>query len=125
MNSDRIHLLLADVETLLADMADLLVRGDAPRFETASTALRQAMLELAHASAHAPRLDPLNAELRERLQQVAYALSRQRENLARRAVVSERGLAAVLPQPAVTYGAPGRASMFRGTTARIYTSPAS
>ncbi|KQP13758.1 hypothetical protein [Pseudorhodoferax sp. Leaf267] len=123
MNHERLHSRLADVETLLADMADLLVRGDAPSFETAATALRQAMVELAHASQRADGPPP-HADLRERLQRVAHALVRQRENLARRSVINERGLAAVLPQHRATYTAPGRQGPFRGSVARLYVTPA-
>lgn len=126
MSSDRLHSRLSAVETLLQEMATLLVRGDAPAFEIAATALRQSMLELAHASAEEPQPTFQNPAIRARLEQVSLALTCQRDNLARRSVVAERGLAAVLPQHQVTYSAPsGRGGGFRGTTARLYMTPAS
>lgn len=126
MSSDRLQSRLSAVETLLEEMAGLLVRGDAPAFEVASTALRQSMLELAHASAEEPPPSFQDPAIRARLEQVSFALTCQRDNLARRAVVAERALAAVLPQHQVTYNAPsGRGGVFRGSTARLYTTPAS
>ncbi len=126
MSSDRLHARLSAVEDLLQEMATLLVRGDAPAFETAATMLRQSMLELAHASAEESPATFRTPAIRARLEQVSLALTCQRENLARRTVVAERGLAAVLPQTQVTYNAPsGRGGVFRGSTARLYTTPAS
>ena len=126
MSSDRLHTRLSAVETLLEKMSGLLVLGDAPAFEIAATTLRQSMLELAHASAEEAPPTFENPALRARLAQVSLALTCQRDNLARRAVVAERGLAAVLPQRQVTYDAPsGRGGVFRGVTARLYTTPAS
>jgi hypothetical protein len=124
VSSDRLLAHLHQVETLLDTMAGLLVRGDAPAFELSATALRQAMLELAHATALEPSPNSLDPATRTRLQSVSQRLVRQRENLARRAVVAERALAAVLPHPSVTYSAPGRAAVFQGPTARLYTTPA-
>lgn len=122
MSSDRLQSSLSAVESLLADMATLLVRGDAPAFETASTTLRRSMLELAHAGAQEPATAWQDPAIRARLAQVALALSSQRDNLARRAVVTERGLAALLPQHQVTYNAPsGRGSGFGSAAARRYT----
>lgn len=122
MSSDRLQSSLSAVETLLADMAILLVRGDAPAFETASTTLRRFMLELAHAGAQEPATAWQDPAIRARLAQVALALSSQRDNLARRAVVTERGLAALLPQHQVTYSAPsGRGSGFGSAATRRYT----
>lgn len=113
MISDRLQTRLVEVETLLDEMAKLLVRGDAPTFETTATALRRSMAELAHASAEEPRRSFADTAVRTRLGSVAQALVRQRDNLARCAVVNERTLAAVLPQQQVTYAPPGRAKMFR------------
>lgn len=123
--SARLQTQLSEVETQLSDMAALLVRGDAPAFSAVATALRQSMLELAHAGAQEAASTWQDPVIRDRMQAVAQALVRQRDNLARCAVVAERGLAAVLPPRAVTYDAPGRTGVFRGATARIYTKPAS
>ena len=120
MSSERLQNRLAEVETLLGEMASLLVLGDAPAFEATATALRQSMAELASASATEPPISFLDADLQQRLQKIAQALARQRDNLARRAAATERGLAAVLPQHSVTYKAPGRSGMFGGSAARIY-----
>ena len=124
MSSDRLQTHLNEVETLLDTMGALLVRGDAPAFELTATALRQAMLELAHATALEPSPTSLDAATRARLQSVSRLLVRQRDNLARRSVVAERALATVLPHPSVTYSRPGRAALFHGPTARLYTTPA-
>ena len=122
MISGRLETRLSEVEALLDDMATLLVRGDASAFEASATALRRSMAELAHTSAEEPRHNLALPAIRARLARVSHALVRQRDNLARCAVVNERSLATVLPQRQPTYTRPGRSDPFRGSVARIYKS---
>lgn len=111
---------LAAVESLLDTLATDLVRGDAVAFETQSTTLRLAIATLA--GSIPPHLPP---PLLARMRAVSERLNRQRQHLARRAVLAERALAVLLPpsQPA-TYAAPGRRAGFGGNAPRIYAAPA-
>ena len=123
MMTARLERSLGDVEQLLGSMATRLVSGDAPALESQATALRAAMAELAQASRIEPTATLQQPTVRARRQAVSQALARQREHLARRAVVNERALAAVLPQHQVTYGS-GRSGGFSASAARIYAAAA-
>jgi hypothetical protein len=87
--------------------------------------MRQAMAELAVRGRTAAGLQSLDVGMRLRLEKISLTLAQQRANLARRAVVVDRALAAVLPQaqPAATYSG-GKAGAYRGGAARIYAATA-
>lgn len=123
MTSPRLERSLAEVEQLLGAMAARLVSGDAPALQDEATALRDAIAALANAGRTEPTATLQQPAIRARLQAVSHALVRQRENLARRAVIHDRALAAVLPQQDVTYGS-GRGGGFKGSVARIYAASA-
>lgn len=123
MTPARLERSLGDVEQLLGSMATRLVGGDALALEAEAAALRAAMAELAQASRMEPAATLQQPALRARLQAVSQSLALQREHLARRAVVNDRGLAAVLPQHQVTYSS-GRSGGFSACAARIYAAAA-
>lgn len=117
MAAEQFDQRLTEIETLQAELQALLATGAAPAIAPQAAALRLAMLALAHAAAEHP---PIDATRRQRLQNVAHGLARQREHLARHAVLVERGLAVLVPQASPTYEAPGRAGAFRGSAPRLY-----
>ena len=116
---------LLRVEQFLAEVSAALVTGEPVVLEAASTALRQAMADMAVWGRTPGSTGSLDADMRRRLEHVSLVLSRQRANLARRAVVVDRALAAVLPQsqPAATYSG-GKVGAYRGNAARIYAAAA-
>ena len=116
---------LLRVEQCLAEVSAALVAGEPLVLEAASTALRQAMADMAVWGRTPAGLQSLDAHMRRRLEKVSLTLSQQRANLARRAVVVDRALAAVLPPtpPAATYSG-GKASAYHGGPARIYAASA-
>jgi hypothetical protein len=116
---------LLHVEQLLVEVSAALIAGEPLVLEAASTALRQAMAELAVRGRTAAGLQSLDVGMRLRLEKISLTLAQQRANLARRAVVVDRALAAVLPQaqPAATYSG-GKAGAYRGGAARIYAATA-
>ena len=116
---------LLRVEQLLAEVSSALVAGQPLVLETASTALRQAMADMAVWGRTPAALQSLDTAVRQRLEKVAFALSQQRANLARRAVVVDRAMATLLPQaqPPATYSG-GKAGAYRGSAARIYAAAA-
>lgn len=113
---------LADVEAQLDSLTRTLLQGDAPSHEAGTRALRLVIAQLAHSAADLPA--PVPAPVAERLQHLGRGLAQQREQLARRAVVVERGLAVVLPQRQPTYQAPGRRAGFSGAAPQIYSAAA-
>nr|WP_315207549.1 hypothetical protein [uncultured Albidiferax sp.] len=117
---------LSRVEQLLEEVSTALIAGEPLVLEAASTALRQAMADMAVWGRTPGGLQSLNADMRRRLEKVSLTLSQQRANLARRAVVVDRALATVLPQAQQpgTYSG-GKAATYRGGAARIYASVAS
>nr|WP_315245457.1 hypothetical protein [uncultured Albidiferax sp.] len=117
---------LQRVEQLLEDVSAALIAGEPLVLEAASTALRQAMADMAVWGRTPGGLQSLNADMRRRLEKVSLTLSQQRANLARRAVVVDRALATVLPQVQApgTYSG-GKAATYRGGAARIYATVAS
>ncbi len=124
MMSPRFEASLSEVEQLLGGMSALLVQGDAPALETASTALRQAMVDLSNATSTEPPRVLQQAAVRSRLARVSQDLVRQREQLARRSVLVDRTLASVLPMEAsATYGT-GKPGAFKTSSARIYAAAA-
>lgn len=116
---------LLRVELLLKEVSAALIAGEPLVLETTSTALRQAMADMAVWGRTPGALHSLDANTRRRLEKVSLTLSQQRANLARRAVVVDRALATVLPQaqPAATYSG-GKAGAYRGGAARIYAAAA-
>ncbi|MEO5796076.1 MAG: hypothetical protein ABIP34_14560 [Rhodoferax sp.] len=116
---------LLRVEQLLDEVSAALIAGEPLVLEAASTALRQAMADMAVWGRTPAGLQSLDAGMRHRLEKVSLTLSQQRANLARRAVVVDRALATVLPQaqPASTYSG-GKAATYRGGAARIYAAAA-
>ena len=116
---------LLRVEQLLQEVSAALVTGEPVVLEATSTALRQAMADMAVWGRTPDALQSLNAALRLRLEKVSLTLSQQRANLARRAVVVDRALAIVLPQaqPSATYSG-SKAGAYRGGAARIYAAAA-
>lgn len=117
--NDRIRQQIADIEALLDGFGAALVDGDAPACEQHSLALRHAVAGLACVSA-----EPQDAASEQRLLRAATALAGHRQQLARRAVVADRALAALLPQAQPTYAAPGRGAGFGGSMPRLYAAPA-
>lgn len=116
---------LQRVEQLLEEVSSALVAGEPVVLQAASTALRQAMADMAVSGRTPAAVQSLDASMRRRLEKVSLALSQQRANLARRAVVVDRALATVLPQaqPAATYSG-GKAGTYQGGAARIYAAAA-
>ena len=116
---------LLRVEQLLEEVSAALIAGEPLVLEAASTALRQAMADMAVWGRTPAGLQSLDASMRRRLEKVSLTLSQQRANLARRAVVVDRALATVLPQvqSAATYSG-GKAATYRGGAARIYAAAA-
>ncbi len=117
---------LLHVEQLLGEVSAALIAGEPLALEAASTALRQAMAELAARGRTPGCLQSLDAGMRGRLEKISLTLAQQRANLARRAVVVDRALATVLPQAQQpgTYSG-GKAAAYRGGAARIYAIAAS
>lgn len=117
---------LADAQAQLESLNRTLLQGDAPAHEAGTRALRLAIAQLAHAAAELPAPVPaaVAVAVAERLQRLGRGLAQQREQLARRAVVVERGLAVVLPHKQPTYQAPGRRAGFSGAAPQIYSAPA-
>lgn len=116
---------LQRVEQLLEDVSAALIAGEPLVLEVASTALRQAMADMAVSGRTHANMQAMDVGMRRRLEKVSLTLSQQRTNLARRAVVVDRALATVLPQaqPASTYSG-GKAATYRGGAARIYAAAA-
>ena len=116
---------LLRVEQLLNEVSAALIAGEPLVLEATSTALRQAMADMAVWARTPGGLQSLDANMRRRLEKVSLTLSQQRANLARRAVVVDRALATILPQaqPAATYSG-GKAGAYRGGAARIYAAAA-
>lgn len=113
---------LADAQAQLESLNRTLLQGDGPAYEAGTRALRLAVAQLAHSAAALPA--PVPAAVAERLQRLGRGLAQQREQLARRAVVVERGLAVVLPHKQPTYQAPGRRAGFSGAAPQIYSAAA-
>ncbi len=115
---------LSHVEQLLSQVSTALIAGEPLELEAASTQLRQAMAHFAALARTPAGAAALGRPLRQRLEKVSQTLTRQRENLLRRAVVVDRELATVLPQaqPPSTYAPVGT---YRGGAARIYAKAAS
>lgn len=113
---------LAEAEAQLDLLTQLLLQGNAPAYEAGALALRQLVVELAHA-AHGQSA-PVAPAVAARLQRLAARLAQQREQLARCAMVVTRTLAVVMPQRQPTYQAPGRRAGFSGAAPQIYSAPA-
>ena len=115
---------LTEVEQLLEKVSAALLSGNAPQLEAHSRDLRDAMVAL---SSMAPSQKAVlfgNPALKERIDKAVLAMSRQREGMARRAVVVDRALSAVLPRAeSATYAGVG-APTYRSSMARIYASAA-
>ncbi|HVR52466.1 MAG TPA: hypothetical protein VMS38_22265 [Pseudorhodoferax sp.] len=125
MAADLFSEQLAEVEAGLDTLTELLLQGDAPAYEQGMQALWQSLTQLVHHAHGGDRPNPLPATQSERLHRVARMLGRQRDQLARRAVVVERALSVVLPQAQPTYQPPGRrAGGFSGPAPRIFSAPA-
>lgn len=122
MAADVFSQQLAEVEAGLDSLNELLLQGDAPAYERGMQALGQSVAQLVRHAAGWP--SPLPFADAERLHRLARALGRQRDQLARRAVVVERTLAVVLPQSQPTYQPPGRSGGFGRAAARIFSAPA-
>ena len=115
---------LTEVEQLLEKVSAALLSGRATELEVHSKALREAMLAL---SGMAPSQKAVlfgHPAMKGRIEKVTLALARQREGMARRAVVVDRALAAVLPRAeSATYAGVGKPA-YRSSVARIYASAA-
>lgn len=122
MAADLFSQRLADTEAQFDKLSQLLVHGDAPAYEAAAARLRQQVLQLAQSSGQLAA--PLAAAQAQRLHRLAELLTRQRDQLARRAVAVERGLAVLLPQPQPTYQALHPGGGFGPAAPRIYSAPA-
>lgn len=122
MAADLFDLRLADTEAQLDKLSQLLVHGDAPAYAAAAAVLRQQVLQLAQSSGQ--QAQPLPTAQAQRLQRLARLLTRQRDQLARRAVGVERSLAVLLPQPQPTYQALHPGGGFGPAAPRIYSAPA-
>jgi hypothetical protein len=99
---------LARVEAQLAAVGQALVTGEHNALEAATSALREASTDFSHCLAQpgAPSVLATNPELQTRVRLAGIALGQHRTQLARRAAVVERSLAAVMPgiPKPVTYG---------------------
>ncbi|MDB5895167.1 MAG: hypothetical protein JWQ88_2698 [Rhodoferax sp.] len=115
---------LTEVEQLVEKVSAALLSGHAPQLELHSKALRDAMMAL---SGMAPSQKAVlfgNPAMKGRIEKVALSMARQREGMARRAVVVDRALSAVLPRAeSATYAGVGKPA-YRNNIARIYASAA-
>ncbi len=115
---------LTEVEQLLDRVSASLLSGDARSLEADSQALREAMLALAGMAASQKAVLFANPSMAQRVAKVSRTLAHQREGMARRAVLVDRALAAVLPRAeAATYSG-ASAPAFRHSAARIYANAA-
>lgn len=114
---------LGQAEQQLQHLSQSLLQGDALAYEAATLSLRHAVAQLALTCHGAPA--PVAPAVAQRLQQLAQALLRQRDQLARRATVVQRSLSIMLPNAQPTYQAPpGRGGGFGGQAPRLYSSAA-
>ncbi|WCM92740.1 hypothetical protein M5C99_20730 [Acidovorax sp. NCPPB 2350] len=117
---------LSAVESHLADVGALLLKGDAPALERCAPLLRQAALDLSRALEGRPTVPALPPEWVRRIRAARGQLMLQREQLARLAALTERQVASLLPpdQGVSTYGSgsPAGQGMRGGAAARIYRS---
>lgn len=122
MFASRLENSLSQVERLLEEVSAALLSGEPLVLESASSALRHAVVGLSSLLQGPAASVRLDQALRQRLARVSLTLSQQRSNLLRRAVVVDRALATVLPQAAQTqtYANGAKASAYRGGAARIY-----
>ncbi|BEU98005.1 hypothetical protein ACDW_37100 [Acidovorax sp. DW039] len=117
---------LVFVETKIEKVSAALLTMDAAALETASTELRDAAARFTWALEQAPQASALPSKLQERLTTIGNQLALQREGLARVAALTDRQVAAVVPQASsagsATYGNPQAGSGVAGNVARIYRS---
>lgn len=111
---------LTEVEQLLEQVSAALLSGDARALETHSRALREAMLAFSGMAASQKAVLFGNPALAQRVTNVSLALARQREGLARRAVMVDRALGTILPREEVSTYSGASAPAYRGNAARIY-----
>jgi hypothetical protein len=115
---------LTEVEQLLEKVSAALLSGDAPQLELHSKALREAMTAMSTMAASQKAVLFGNPAMKERIARVSLAMARQREGMARRAVLVDRALSAVLPPAeSSTYAGVGKPA-YRHNAARIYASAA-
>ena len=95
---------LQRLEHLLGTLSAAMVAGEATELEQRSADVRHAVVDFSQTCSNEVRHADLDTQLR--LQRVATALARQRENLLRRTVVVERNLQSLLPGriAAASYG---------------------
>jgi hypothetical protein len=123
MAVDPLMTQLVQAEQQLQLLSRSLLQGDALAYETATLSLRNAVAQLALTCHDLPT--PVSPAVAERLQLLAQALLRQRDQLARRATVVQRSLSVMLPDAQPTYQAPpGRGGGFGGQAPRLYSSAA-
>lgn len=114
---------LNQIEALVDAVSEALVSGDVRELKASSSALRDAVAQLAGVSRGKPgAVRTLDPALRERMEQLSLKMARQREGVRRRAVVVERALSAVLPgEDETTYANKVLTDRQRSSPARIYT----
>jgi hypothetical protein len=111
---------LTEVEQLLEQVSAALLSGDPGALETHSRALREAMMAFSSMAASQKAVLFGNPALAQRVTNVSLALARQREGLARRAVIVDRALGTILPRDEVSTYSGASAPAYRGNAARSY-----
>lgn len=115
MTASSIEAELNTLEARLNAVSTALVSGEAPELESHSRQMREAMIAFAQV-ANGMALPPATLA---RLVKISQTLSRQRENLLRRAVVIDRALASFLP-PSDTPTYARSVGQSSSSVARIY-----
>lgn len=117
---------LAAIESLLDQVSEAMLSGDARALESGSIALRDAAAALTYALDNAGAQGGLDAASRTRIQTIGARLSVHRESLARLSSSNDRQLAGLLPPSdaaaAATYGDPLAQRKGQAGVPRIYRS---
>lgn len=110
MFSDHIEKTLTQVERHFDDASAALVSGEPLALLSASTALRQGAIDLSTLLQNLSPKDRKNQELTSRLRRLSEGMAVRRESLARRTVLIERSLNALVPAAQAVGYAPASAN---------------